>query len=61
MSVLDQLPERDTLPQFCPECGGVLSLEWDNGVTDPQKDRVEGYECVDCQYEFRITLHGVEP
>lgn len=60
MSVLDELPERDLLPQFCPNCSGAISQEWSNDVTDTDEDRVEGYECVNCSWRCRIVLPAVE-
>jgi hypothetical protein len=60
MSVPDEIPERDTLPQFCPVCNGVISQKWDNDVTDPAKTRKEGYECLDCSWVCQIKRPPVE-
>jgi|AKVG01.1.fsa_nt_gi hypothetical protein len=60
MTVFDRLPERETLPRDCPECNGAISQEWHNGVTDPQKVRVEGYQCVNCFWTCRIERPAVE-
>jgi hypothetical protein len=60
MNVFDIMPERETLPRVCPECQGAISQEWDNGVTDLEEKRVEGYECVDCFWVCRIEFAPVD-
>jgi hypothetical protein len=60
MSLLDELPERETLPQFCPQCGDAIKQKWNNDVTDLSKTRVEGHKCIRCSWRCKIERPAVE-
>jgi hypothetical protein len=60
MSVPDEIPERDTLPQFCPVCNGAIEQKWHNDVTDLSKTRIEGHQCVECSWACKIERPPVE-
>jgi uncharacterized protein with PIN domain len=57
---VDRFPERDVVPQFCPECNGAIREAWGNDVTAVDQRRVEGHECVNCSWACKIELPPVE-
>lgn len=40
----------------CPECGGAFEMVNSNGVTDPNQDRWEEWQCVECRYTTTKVL-----